>query len=648
MRSSFKLSLSLLVAALYLLQYSPFIAFPESNSRPVRIEQMGPFGGDVRSLLLDSSRPDTVFLGTSNGKIFKSTDGGDRWAPLNPGIGPYRYVLDTLVQHPNEKDHLYAGAWDLHSDGGGLFESRDAGLSWKRIMLPQSYSAVRGLSICRSYPDRMLVGTLSGAYVSADGGDTWQNVGGAELQKAESVAIDPVDFRFLYVGTWRLSYRSSDFGKTWVRLEKGMPLDSDVFSISINRQDPEIVYSSACSGVYRSRNRAQSWTRLKLLSDRFTVRAHLVDIDPADPSTVYSGTTEGLFVSKNEGQTWTRLTPGNVTVHAIQVDPGNTRRILIGTENQGVLLSEDGGASWKGSNNGFTHKQVSWIEPDLGGSGSLVAGVQSGSGGMYRYSSRDGSWTIAEITPGMRILSYLILPANRGTLAGTTEGIYWQQEGSVDWAKLAGPISKRTIYSLSVDPLNPVIYAGTDQGIYRSSLETLQFRKPAGSRLSPKTWCIAASKANPEFVYAGTSVGLLRTWDRGTTWSVVSAWGLPQRSTIEALAISPVDKEHLLAGTSVGLYVSHNGGIHWARVADDRMGGAVGSVLFLDDSGKRILSASKSSGGIFYSKDGGQSWDTIYLPQFESVVYCLVKDPKRPSRIYAGTQSDGVYALDFP
>jgi photosystem II stability/assembly factor-like uncharacterized protein len=337
-----------------------------------------------------------------------------------------------------------------------------------------------------------------------------------------------------------------------------------------------------------------------------------------------------------------------VTVNAIQVDPGDSRRILIGTEYQGILLSDDGGRSWKESNKGFIHKQVSWIALDSSSSGSFIAGVQSGGGGLYRYSDQDRAWTLSQIAPGMRILSFLILPGNRGNLAGTAEGVYFQPDGSGNWTKLTGPIARRTIYSLNLDPSNPVIYAGTDQGIYRSSLEALKFRTPPGSRLSPKAWCIATSKANPQFVYAGTSLGLLRSYDRGTTWSVVSAYGLPVRTAIEALAISPFDKEHLFAGTSVGLYESHNGGVHWRRVEDDRMGGAVASVLFLDDSGKRILSANKSSGGIFYSRDSGQNWDIIYSPQFESAVYCMEKDPNRPSRIYVGTQSDGVYSFDFP
>ncbi|HTY63665.1 MAG TPA: hypothetical protein VMG30_15565 [Acidobacteriota bacterium] len=603
----------------------------------------------MRSLLIDSQKPETVYLGTSSGRIFKSSDAGRSWVSLSPGIGPFRYVIDKLVQHPTELNHIYAAAWDLHSNGGGLFESMDAGLTWARVMLPQPVTAVRSLAFCKSLPSHMIVGTLSGPYVSTDGGKSWKRVGGIDVEKAHSVAIDPNNSKILYVGTWRLAYKSVDFGKTWVCLaDRGMVLDSDVMSFSINSKNPDEIYSSACSGVYRSTNGLQTFTRMRLLSDHFAIRTYAVYIDPVDTKIVYAGTVGGLWVSKNSGQNWTRLTPADITVNTIQVDPRNNQRILIGTEYQGAMLSEDGGQSWKESNQGFIHKQVSWIMPDSKSAGGFVAGVQSGSGGIYQFSSQGQTWKPSQVAPQTRVSSFLILPGDRGRLAGTVEGLYFRAERENDWKKLEGPIAKRTIYSLELDPAQPFVYAGTDKGIYRASLKDLGFRAPTGADLNSKVWSLAASKDSPEFVYAGTSLGLLRSSDKGITWSVVSSKGLPLGSTIEALAISPSNREHLIAGTSVGLFESQDGGVLWEKAPSEGLDGHVTSVLFLDNLGKRILAADKLSSAILYSRDGGQSWDKINAPQFESPIFCLAKDPQLSSRVFVGTQSDGIFMIDFP
>jgi photosystem II stability/assembly factor-like uncharacterized protein len=611
-----------------------------------RFERIGPFGGDVRSLLMDSGQPETVYLGTSNGMIFKSADSGKSWVPLYPGIGRPSYVIDALVQHPGERNHIYAGAWDLHSEGGGLFESMDAGATWSEVMFSQTSSAVRGLSICKSKPEYMIAGTLSGPFVSADGGRSWKRVAGSDIQRAESVAIDPIDHRILYVGTWRLAYKSTDFGRTWNLVDTGVPLDSDVFSIAIDQANPAVMYSSACSGVYRSTNQARTWTRLRLVPDRFAIRAQVVYLDPVDRQKVYSGTTEGLFLSNNDGQHWTRITGENITVNAIQVSPADNRRILIGTEYQGVLLSEDGGKTWKESSGGFIHQQISWIVPDPGNPGGFVAGLASGRGGLYAFSAQGRTWAPSQIREGMRILSYLILPKSRGRLAGTSQGLFWQANAAAPWSKVKGLIGKRTVYSLQADPGNQIIYAGTDQGIYRSTLSAMEFRLPPGYRLSPQVWCITSPPAETGAIYAGSSLGLLRSWDRGMVWNTVSSYGLPARAPIYSIAVSPLSKDQLFAATSVGLYASSNAGTHWRRVGDG-LGGNIPSLIFLDESGKSILAADGNSGGVFYSTDGGQNWERFAMKN-GSPVTCLAIDPQKPSLVYVGTKSDGVYRLNLP
>jgi hypothetical protein len=334
-------------------------------------------------------------------------------------------------------------------------------------------------------------------------------------------------------------------------------------------------------------------------------------------------------------------------VNAIQVNPENNQNILIGTEYQGALASNDGGKTWKESNLGFIHKQISWLAPDPDGSGRLFAGLASGTGGICSFDPKSGTWTTSQILPGMRVLSFLTLPNKRGKLAGTSQGLFWQVRETEPWTKLKGSIAKRTVYSLELDPGNPVVYAGTDQGIYRTSVSTLDFRLPPGYRLSPQTWCINASASSSEVVYAGSSLGVLRSWDRGTIWNAISAYGLPNRTTIESVSVSPADKNYLLAGTSIGLYESKNGGIHWRRLEDDRLGVRVPSVVFLDESGRKIVAADGENGGIFYSKDAGQSWEKIAY-EHVSPITAIARDPKHPNGLYLGTLADGVYYLDLP
>ena len=153
------------------------------------------------------------------------------------------------------------------------------------------------------------------------------------------------------------------------------------------------------------------------------------------------------FVSNNEGRTWKRLTSKNLTINAIQIDPLDSGHILIGTEYRGVLRSEDAGETWTESNAGFIHKNISWILPHSDGSGGFVAGVLSGGGGIYSYDETAADWTLSQIEPGLRILSFLLLPEGQGRLAGTTQGVYWQKSSSDRWTKMDGTIAKRTVYS---------------------------------------------------------------------------------------------------------------------------------------------------------------------------------------------------------
>jgi photosystem II stability/assembly factor-like uncharacterized protein len=594
-----------------------------------------------------------MFLGSSDGQIFRSVDAGASWTPLVPGIGRRGLVVDTLIQHPSVPNRLYAGAWDQHSSGGGLFESADGGETWNEVRLPRSKSAVRGIAISPSDTSKMVVGTLDGVFVTENGGLEWVQVFSStgEIPSIESVAIDPINYRNLYAGTWHLGYRSRDFGKTWVQARQGMVGDSDIFSFAVNPRNPEVIYASACSGAYRSGNRAESWTRLKVRPGRSDVRAQIVTIDPAEPTRVYLGTTEGLFVSSDDGRTWVRRTDRSITVNTIQIDPRDHRRLYLGTENRGILVSEDAGATWKPSHDGFSQLYIASVLPDPSAAGLFLASVRSagGTGGVYSFSNHRNQWKqlSPEITAEADVLSILPVRGGKSLLAGTTHGIFHRAAGASGWTHLTGPTGTLKINDLAEESAGDWVYAATDEGVYRARRGELKFEKPDKRPYGPKVNCLSVLEDGPSAIFSGGTMGVLRSVDHGVTW-VASAAGLPIRAAVQCLAVSPDDRRHLLAGTLRGLFESKDGGLAWQKVADPKLVADISAVAFLDREGRKIMVADHSNGGVYLSRDAGLTWDRLVAPGFDAPVCSLAQDPARPAWVYLGTSSEGVYRLKLP
>ena len=86
----------------------------------------GPYGGTVLTLLATSEG--TLYAGTQGAGIFRSTDGGDSWTPVNTGLPVYEdNRIPTIFSLTMMGEALYAGT------GGDLFQSTDGGNSWQQV-----------------------------------------------------------------------------------------------------------------------------------------------------------------------------------------------------------------------------------------------------------------------------------------------------------------------------------------------------------------------------------------------------------------------------------------------------------------------------------------------------------------------------------
>ena len=195
-----------------------------------------------------------------------------------------------------------------------------------------------------------------------------------ELRNLDSLAIDPRDPQTIYAGTFHLPWKTVDGGRTWSPIHAGMIDDSDVMSLLIDEKNSRRIYASACSGIYRSDDSANQWRKIQGIP--YTARrTYAITQDSKQPGHVYAATSEGLWKTADGGMTWRRTTPESWVVNAVVVAEGDPGRVLIGTEELGVLASDDGGEHFEDANAGFDHRQILALGLDTKRPGRILAVV---------------------------------------------------------------------------------------------------------------------------------------------------------------------------------------------------------------------------------------------------------------------------------
>jgi photosystem II stability/assembly factor-like uncharacterized protein len=407
-----------------------------------RVWQMtGPFGGDVTAMAIDPRNADRIWLGTSDGQIFRSTDGGSVWKRIRPGIKAPGFIITVLLFDREKQGVIYAGVKPLldlkeEADGGAVFISEDDGENWNMIEGMRG-RAVRTMAQSVKSPNVLVAAARDGVYLTRDRGKTWERItptNNPELKGFHSVAIDPRDADIIYVGTHHLPWKTTDAGKTWKLAgskEKGMIDDSDIFAIHIDESNPDTVLMSACSGIYRSRDASSTWNKIQGIPYT-SRRTHVIYQHPTRPEVIFAGTTEGLWVSTDNGkpESWRRMTSVRLIINSIAIHPDHPDRIFLGTEDNGVLISVDGGESYDASNAGFINRQVRAVLADKSERGRIYAGV------------------IFDHVNG---------------------GLFVSEDGGVTWRQSMSGMGVRDVYSLYQSDSNPsTVYAGTNQGLFRS------------------------------------------------------------------------------------------------------------------------------------------------------------------------------------
>src|SRR3989449_4742817 len=153
---------------------------------------------------------------------------------------------------------VYVGA-----ASGGVWKSVNGGTTFKPVFDKQPVQSIGAITIDPKNPKVIWVGTGEawtrnsasigdGVYKSVDGGDNWTHVGLKDSERIAKILVDPSETNTVYVCVpgklWSDSeergvYKTTDGGKTWVKVLKGANASTGCSMISMDRQNPKTIYA---------------------------------------------------------------------------------------------------------------------------------------------------------------------------------------------------------------------------------------------------------------------------------------------------------------------------------------------------------------------------------------------------------------------
>jgi photosystem II stability/assembly factor-like uncharacterized protein len=393
-----------------------------------------------------------------------------------------------------------------------------------------------------------------------------------------------------------------------------------------------VVFAATPVGVFRSVDAGRTWALPGLRGTVPFAEAVAVSPDFSVDRTVFACGSDGLYRSADAGEAWQRLLVGSrILGLATSFGDKGDVCVLAATETDGVLRSDDRGATWTGANAGLLDLTAMCLglSPRFQTDRTGFVGTATG---LYRTRNGARSWRVVETgldEPAVQCLA--VSPGfadDRLILAGTeTQGLLRSQDGGGRWEgvdSMAGQGVTAVAFSPGY-PSRPTIAAATDTGIAisRDGGKTWKTTGPGPGRVLALGFL---ERRDGDVLLAGLQQdGVALSTDDGATWQTVNA-GLNAR-LLTALAVSPAfaqDHTLFVAGLESGISVSTDAGHTWAErthgLDDPAIVGLAVSGAYAQDRTVYAVSAA----GMHVSRDAALTW--ALAPDSPAAVRALAMD----------------------
>jgi photosystem II stability/assembly factor-like uncharacterized protein len=517
--------------------------------------------------------------------------------------------------------------------------------------------------------------TGGGVWKTRDGGLSWRNVSDGFFRRASvgALAVAPSDPNVIYAGMGECCirsnvahgdgvYRSTDAGATWVH--RGLAATRHIGRVRVHPADPDVVYAAALGhahgpnderGVYRSRDGGRSWD-LVLHSGPDAGAVDLV-IDPHNPRVLYAtfwqarrlpwrldsgGPGSGLWRSADGGDTWTDISrrpglPSGVLGRiGVAASPARRGRLwaIVEAEDGAVFRSDDGGEHWERASEQPELRWRAWYYQHVFADPRDADTVWALDMEVWR--SVDGGRTFTSLpVPHGDAHDLWFDPADpRRLILGSDGGANVSYDGGASWSTCFNQPTAE-LYHVTTDTREPY-------RVYAAQQDNTTISLPSHSELGAisqveaydvgggESGHIAVRPDDPDIVFAGNYQGTITRYDHRTrtarpvhVWpdSTLGAGAAEARHRFNWTApilLSPHDPDVLYqAGNRV--FRSTDQGQSWTPISPD---------LTRADPDKLT-----SSGGELTPDNTGA--------EYYCTVFALAESPVRAGVLWAGTD-DGL------
>ncbi len=678
---------------------------------------------EISDIAIDQSNSNIIYLATGdrdgggfgwygNGgtsRLFKTTDGGSNWVPINADFGTGRHI-ENLWVHPKRSSEIVVVKTN------GIYKSVDGGGTWTQTLQTNYTSPFNAPNDLRfaaatyadlTNPERIYATHFkrysASKFVfqlrrSDNFGATWRLMDSVAtvinrpdfLWDYIKMSVAPSDANCLYVASTEFDttfnqdrfgaiFRTLDGGSTWQDRSRYPSVPNTLGwvlgdSTDIGSQgdynlvltvDPKNRDNVFLSGVdmWGSTNGGTSFNKTTFWVNSLGKSAHADhhwgEYQPISGS-YFLATDGGLYKTRN-------LTPGNNALIAPCRNGRNDFFELV--SNLYLPDCYNFPTKWEFVGNGISTTEFYSIAVSKSDPTIVMGGAQD-NGVLMR---RNGRWD--GVVGGWDGFVSVIHPTNPNTFYTTVQfGQTWRtDDGGLTYRFVSGEMESidagNWLTPMEMSEMNPnIVIQAREHHVWRTinggNTWAPMSNFPQGTSFN-QTYAIAMAQSNPNIVIAsrlsfssGSAAvrALYKTMDGGLTWTNIWDTAFPA-ATLNSITIHPIQPNKIWVGFSIGfvatnpnharkVFYSEDGGATWRNITDGLPNVPVWTIAAQDNSPVGAVYVGTAI-GVFYKDNTMSKFVEFQVGMPRGVMVTDLKIHSGVGKIYAGTHGRGIWAANL-